>query len=113
MRTASRRGRPITNDRDHIASAGRALTGVMAAALAKLCDVHELIYLASKIHRTARARTTLEGRYAICEIPTGVELFITVVAADGTRLQQSTFIEPGESVAFLDLSLPAARPSRP
>lgn len=42
-----------------VAGAGRALTGVMAAALAKLCDVHELIYLASKIHRTARARTTL------------------------------------------------------
>ena len=63
--------------------------------------------------RTARARTTLEGRYAICEIPTGVELFITVVAADGTRLQQSTFIESGETVAFLDLALPAARPPRP
>lgn len=41
------------------ARAGRALTGVMAAALAKLCDVHELIYIASKIPRTSRARTTL------------------------------------------------------
>ncbi len=29
-----------------VARIGRALTGVMAAALAKLCDVHELVYLA-------------------------------------------------------------------
>jgi ethanolamine ammonia-lyase large subunit len=42
-----------------VARAGKALTGVMAAALAKICDVHELVYLASKIHRTARARATL------------------------------------------------------
>lgn len=42
-----------------VARIGRALTGVMAAALAKLCDVHELVYLASKISRTAKARTTL------------------------------------------------------
>jgi len=38
---------------------GRALTGPMAAAVAKLCDVHELIYLARKLPRTSRARTTL------------------------------------------------------
>jgi ethanolamine ammonia-lyase large subunit len=38
---------------------GKALTGVMAAALAKLCDVHELVLLASRIHRPTRARTLL------------------------------------------------------
>lgn len=38
---------------------GRGLTGVMAAALAKLCDVHELIYIARKIRRPTKARTHL------------------------------------------------------
>jgi ethanolamine ammonia-lyase large subunit len=38
---------------------GAALTGVMAAAVAKLCDVHELIVIAKKIKRTTQARTTL------------------------------------------------------
>ncbi len=38
---------------------GKALTGVMAAALAKLCDVHELIYIAKKISKPTRARTLL------------------------------------------------------
>ncbi|GBU09185.1 hypothetical protein AwWohl_03230 [Gammaproteobacteria bacterium] len=40
---------------------GRALTGVMAAALAKLLDVHELIFLAKKLKTgaNAKARTML------------------------------------------------------
>ena len=38
---------------------GLALTGVMAAAVAKLCDVHELILIARKISRTSKARTLL------------------------------------------------------
>ena len=38
---------------------GAGLTGVMAAALAKLCDVHELIFLAGKISRPTQARTRL------------------------------------------------------
>lgn len=42
-----------------VARIGGALTGVMAAALAKLCDVHELVLLARKIRRPARARTLL------------------------------------------------------
>jgi ethanolamine ammonia-lyase large subunit len=42
-----------------VARLGRGLTGVMAAALAKLCDVHELIFLARKILRPSRARTLL------------------------------------------------------
>lgn len=43
---------------------GGALTGVMAAALAKLCDVHELVFIAKKIERSTKARTTvgLRGR---------------------------------------------------
>jgi ethanolamine ammonia-lyase large subunit len=42
-----------------IARVGRGLTGVMAAAVAKLCDVHELIYIARKINRPSKARTLL------------------------------------------------------
>jgi ethanolamine ammonia-lyase large subunit len=38
---------------------GKGLTGVMAAALAKLCDIHELILIAKKITRPTRARTRL------------------------------------------------------
>src|SRR5580658_1024984 len=38
---------------------GRGLTGVMAAAVAKLCDVHELIFIARKCSRPTRARTLL------------------------------------------------------
>ena len=36
---------------------GSALTGVMAAAIAKLMDVHELVYAARKLKRSAAART--------------------------------------------------------
>ncbi len=42
-----------------VARLGRGLTGVMAAAVAKLCDVHELIYIARKILRPSKARTQL------------------------------------------------------
>lgn len=38
---------------------GGALTGVMAAALCKLCDVHELVLIASRITCPTRARTRL------------------------------------------------------
>jgi ethanolamine ammonia-lyase large subunit len=38
---------------------GKALTGVMAAAVAKLCDVHELILIARKINHPTKARTLL------------------------------------------------------
>ncbi len=38
---------------------GAALTGVMAAALAKLMDVHELVLVARKAKRSAKARTLL------------------------------------------------------
>ncbi|MCC7002264.1 MAG: carboxypeptidase regulatory-like domain-containing protein [Gemmatimonadaceae bacterium] len=60
--------------------------------------------------RTARARTTIEGRYAICDIPVGVEVFLTVAAPDGSRVSQSTFIDKGEKVAFYDLVFPERRP---
>ena len=42
-----------------LAGIGTALTGVMAAAVAKLCGVHELIAIARKIRHPTRARTTL------------------------------------------------------
>jgi ethanolamine ammonia-lyase large subunit len=42
-----------------VARAGSGLTGVMAAALAKLCDVHELVLLARRCRRVATARTTI------------------------------------------------------
>ncbi|HEV7999796.1 MAG TPA: ethanolamine ammonia-lyase subunit EutB [Planctomycetaceae bacterium] len=38
---------------------GHGLTGVMAAAVAKLCDVHELILVAKKCSRPTQARTLL------------------------------------------------------
>lgn len=44
---------------EEVKAAGQALTGVMAAALAKLLDTHELIYLARKINHVTRARTML------------------------------------------------------
>jgi ethanolamine ammonia-lyase large subunit len=44
---------------EEVQRVGRGLTGVMAAALAKLCDVHELIYVARKIARPSKARTLL------------------------------------------------------
>lgn len=45
-----------------IRQVGTALTAVMAAALAKILDVHELILLASKLTVQTRARTTLGAR---------------------------------------------------
>src|SRR5437773_2124900 len=44
---------------EEVMQTGRALTGVMAAALAKLLDTHELIFVARKCHCVTRARTTL------------------------------------------------------
>jgi ethanolamine ammonia-lyase large subunit len=41
------------------AQVGAALTGVAAAAVAKLMDTHELIFVARKISRPTKARTTL------------------------------------------------------
>jgi ethanolamine ammonia-lyase large subunit len=44
---------------EEVTRIGRGLTGVMAAALAKLCDVHELIFLARKVRHPTQARTLL------------------------------------------------------
>lgn len=44
---------------DELAQWGRGLTGVMAAAVAKLCDVHELILIARQLSHPTRARTRL------------------------------------------------------
>ena len=41
---------------------GRGLTGVTAAAVAKLCDIHELILVARRIVNPTRARTLLGAR---------------------------------------------------
>lgn len=49
----------LSADGDVIGRAGFGLTGVMAAAVAKLCDTHELICIARKISRPAKARTHL------------------------------------------------------
>jgi ethanolamine ammonia-lyase large subunit len=42
-----------------VSRVGRGLTGVMAAALGKLCDVHELILIARKVSHPTKARTLL------------------------------------------------------
>ncbi len=42
-----------------LAGLGSALTGVMAAAVAKLMDTHELVYAARKFSKVTRARSTL------------------------------------------------------
>lgn len=42
-----------------VAEVGGSLTGVMAAAVAKLMDTHELIYTARKISKVTKARSTL------------------------------------------------------
>lgn len=44
---------------NEVARLGRGLTGPMAAAVAKLCDIHELIFIARKINRPSKARTRL------------------------------------------------------
>jgi ethanolamine ammonia-lyase large subunit len=49
----------LRSDGDEVARIGAALTGVMAAALAKLVDVHELILVARKVRPTGTARTTV------------------------------------------------------
>ena len=41
---------------------GRGLTGVTAAAVAKLCDVHELVLVARRVANPTRARTLLGAR---------------------------------------------------
>lgn len=45
--------------REEAKQIGSGLTGVMAAALAKLCDVHELIFIARKCVNPTKARTHL------------------------------------------------------
>ncbi|HEX5446602.1 MAG TPA: ethanolamine ammonia-lyase subunit EutB [Pirellulales bacterium] len=44
---------------DEIQTIGHALTGVIAAAVAKLMDTHELIFVARKFRRPTKARTRL------------------------------------------------------
>jgi ethanolamine ammonia-lyase large subunit len=51
--------RLLSVDGDEVSRIGRGLAGVMAAAVAKLCDVHELILLARKVSHPTQARTLL------------------------------------------------------
>lgn len=49
----------LSASNSEVAASGLGLTGVMAAAVAKICDTHELIFIAQKISRPTKARTTL------------------------------------------------------
>jgi ethanolamine ammonia-lyase large subunit len=49
----------LAADGGQIARIGRGLTGVMAAAVAKLMDTHELVLVARKFERPTKARTQL------------------------------------------------------
>ncbi len=49
----------LSESEEQVTAYGSALTGVMAAAVAKLCDTHELVYIARKIKRQSKARTHL------------------------------------------------------
>ncbi len=51
--------RLLCTSNEDIQRIGQGLTGVMAAAVAKLCDVHELILIARKCSRPTQARTLL------------------------------------------------------
>jgi ethanolamine ammonia-lyase large subunit len=51
--------RLLCTSNEDIQRIGQGLTGVMAAAVAKLCDVHELIFVARKCSRPTQARTLL------------------------------------------------------
>lgn len=52
----------LKEDGVEILKIGRGLTGVMVAAVTKLLDVHELIYIAQKIECRSQARTLLGAR---------------------------------------------------
>ena len=49
----------LKSDGTRIAAVGRALTPVMASGLAKLMDVHELVFLPGKIFKPTKARTMI------------------------------------------------------
>jgi ethanolamine ammonia-lyase large subunit len=53
------KNRLLRSSGSEITRIGSALTGVMAAAIAKLCDVHELILISRRISRPTKARTLL------------------------------------------------------
>ncbi len=52
----------LSENSAQVSAYGAALTGVMAAAIAKLCDTHELICISRKINRPSKARTQLGVR---------------------------------------------------
>lgn len=54
----------------------------------------------------AETVTGPDGRYAVCNVPLGVEFFVTVRAPDGTQVRRSVRMEPNEPVTFLDVVFP-------
>jgi hypothetical protein len=55
---------------------------------------------------TAETMTGPDGRYAVCNVPMGVEFIVTVTAPDGTRVRRSVRMEPAEGVTFMDIVFP-------
>jgi hypothetical protein len=55
---------------------------------------------------TAETRTGPDGRYAVCNVPMGVEFFVTVTAPDGTKVRRPIRMEPAEMVTFMDIVFP-------
>ena len=56
------KNRLLRSSGDEVKRVGAALTGVMAAALAKIMDVHELVFVARKIEHITKARTRIGVR---------------------------------------------------
>jgi hypothetical protein len=61
---------------------------------------------------TAETVTGADGRYAVCNMPVGVEFAVTVTAADGTKVRRTVRIEEGEPVTFLDVIFPGRDEAR-
>ncbi len=54
----------------------------------------------------AETVTGPDGRYAVCNVPLGVEYFVTVRAPDGSQVRRSVHMEASEPVTFLDIVFP-------
>jgi ethanolamine ammonia-lyase large subunit len=116
--------RLLAGDGHEMKRIGRALTGVMAAALAKLLDTHELIFLARKVRCTTKARTTLglpgtlssrlQPNHPIDDLR-GVTFLVYTglsLAAGDALLGLNPAIDTVENVSALLWHLPPALPSR-
>ena len=54
----------------------------------------------------AETRTGPDGRYAVCNVPMGVEFVVSVTAPDGTKVRRTVVMEMSEPVTFLDIVFP-------